>query len=130
MNTRQIVRVTLSIVVLGSLLGLIIYAGLADMEDGVQAPLFALITATGLAVVLGPRVKQRWERVLNLFVQVAIILAAVLSAYHGLLSENAGTGIELVGAGGALLAGIAFMVNFGDVEALIEKQDHYDDKSD
>ena len=103
MNIRRVLRRTLGVVVVGSLLGLFIYAGLTDLDAGVQAPLYALITATGLAVVLGARADQTWERTFNWLVRVAVIVAAVFSAYQWLLNEDAGTVIELVGAarGGA-----------------------------
>ena len=114
----------------GSLLGLFIYARLTDLDAGVQAPLYALITATGLAVVLGARADQIWDRNFNWLVRVAVIFAAVFSAYQWLLNEDAGTVIELVGAAGAVLALIAFWVNIGDVETTIEKQDRCDGGSD
>ncbi len=116
-------RAALGVIVLGSLLVLVIYASLTEIEDGVKAPLYALIAATGLAVVLGARAKNRWESVLNLMVQVAAIAAAVFSAYNWLRSEDAGTGLEIVGAAGAFLAGIAFSLNLDNVDALIKNQD-------
>ena len=130
LTTRQNWQVGLSVLVLGSLLGLAFYSAITDLDVGVRAPLYALIAATGFAVVLGPRSNQRWQKGLNVFVRVAAILAAVLSAYNWLLSEDAGTGIELVGAVGAAVAAIAFMVNLYDGEALIESQEPHDGESD
>ena len=130
MNIRRILRGTLGVVVVVSLLGLFIYASLTDLDAGVQAPLYALITATGLAVVLGARAGQTWEKGFNWLVRVAASAAAVLSAYQWLLNEDAGTVIELVGAAGAVLALIAFWVNIGDAATTIEKQDRCDGGSD
>ena len=114
---------------LGSILGLAFYSAITDLDVGVRAPLYALIAATGFAVVLGPRSNQRWQKGLNFSVRVVAIVAAVNSAYNWLLSEDAGTGIELVGAVGAAVAATAFMVNLYDGEALIESQEPHDGES-
>ncbi len=117
MNTKRVLRVTLAVVVIGSLVGLAVYAALTDLAAGVQAPLFALIAATGLAVGMRVRTGQIWERALNLLVLVTAGAAVVLSAYLWLLSQDAKTGLEVVGAVGAGLAVIALLVNLDDVDA-------------
>ena len=130
MTRRDIARAMIGAVVLGSFFSLLIYARLTDLAAGVQAPLYALITAMGLAVTLGARAKHRWERVFNLAVQMVAIAAAALSAFRWLVSEDAGIVIEMLGAFWALLAGIAFMANFDDFVTTIGNRDHHDSESD
>ena len=122
MMLRQKLRVALGVVVLGSLLGLVIYADATDLASGAQAALFALIAATGLAVVRGNRADQTWKTALNGLVSLAALAAAVLSAYTWLISENAGTAIEVAGAAGAALAALAFFLNIDDVEATTKER--------
>ena len=117
MNTRRIVRFTLSIVVIGSLVGLAAYADQTGLAAGVQAPLYALIAATGLAVERGGRADKTTEWVFNFLVRMTVLCAAVLSAYLWLLSEEAGTGLEVVGAVGAGIAVLAFLVNLKEIES-------------
>ena len=88
-----------------------LFAHLNNLTAGVQAPLYALITAMGLSLVLGARAKYIWDRIFNWTVGVVAIVAVALSAFQWLVSEDAGIVIEMIGAFGALLAGIAFMVN-------------------
>ena len=107
---------TLGGLVIASLPGLLVYADMTNLPAGVQAPLYALIAANGLAVALGARADQTRGR-FNWIVGVAAIGAAALSAYQWLVNENAGTAIELVGVAGAALALLALLVNAYDVEA-------------
>ena len=116
-NIRRILRVTLAIVVIGSLISLPVYADLTDLAAGAQAPLFALIAALGLAVGLRTHADQSWEKALNILVRVTAVAAALFSAFLWLQSVDAGTGLEVVGAVGAVLAVVALLVNLDDVEA-------------
>ena len=121
---RRIFRVTLGVGVVGSP-GVVLPIS-TGLDAGVQASLFALIAATALAVTLGARPDRKLERILNTLVRVAAVAASAYSAYQWLLSADAGTGIELVGAALAALAVIAFWVNSSDMDATIAKQDRCD----
>ena len=129
MDTRRVLRGALGVVVVGSLVGLVIYADMTDLDAGVQAPLYALITATGLAVALGARADRKWERGLNRLVRAVAVVAGVLSAFQWLLNEDAGTVFEVIGSVGAALAVIAFLVNVNDIAGTTEKPDRCDSGS-
>ena len=109
-------RVVLSVLVIGSLFGLLFGGDLANLDSGVLAPLFAIIAATGLAVTAKARADQTWEKRLKLGVSLAAIAAVGLSGFHWLLSVNAETWARGLGIGGTLLAVLALAVNVADMQ--------------
>ena len=111
MQLRDKLRLSLGIVVLGSLICLVIYANLTELDHGAQAALYALIAATGLAVVRGNRTNETWATLLIAIVGLCTLGAGVLSAYMWLLNEKVGTVIELAGGLGAMIAIFAFLLN-------------------
>ena len=119
---RWIFRVILGLVVCVSMIA----AVSADLAHEVQAPLFALIAATGLAGTLGARADRTRERTLKWLVLLAAIGASGYSAIQWLLSADAGTGIELFGAALAGFALLAFWVNARDIDVTIAKQGRCD----
>ena len=111
MNWHRRYRVGLSVVVIASPLSLLFYADFVDMPSGVQAPLFAIIAAMALAAGANARADQTWEKGLKWALPIIAIAAVGLSAFHWLLSEDAGTWIKLLGGVGTLLAVLALAVN-------------------
>ena len=73
------------------------------MPDDIQAPLYAIVAATGLAMALVPRPKHEWDTWLNLAIQGATAFAAWFSAHQWLLSEDAGSATQYAVAGWALI---------------------------
>ncbi len=104
----------------GSVVALLLFAAVTNMTSAVQAPLYALVAATGVAVVLVPRPAHIWDKYINLSVRIATACAAWLSAQHWLLSEDAGTAIELVA--GVWSAVVAFVI-FANVQAAVERHE-------
>ena len=117
-------RVVLSVVVIGSLMGLVFYGDLTNMPSGVQAPLFAIIAAMGLAVTVKARADQTWEKRLKLAVSLTAIAAVGLSGFQWLMSQDAGTWIRLLGVVGTALAMLALAVNVHD---MAEEEDRADE---
>ena len=76
------------------------------MPDKVQAPLYAIVAATGLAMTLVPRPKHEWDTWLNLAIQGATAFAAWFSAHHWLLSVDAGSAIKYAVAGWAAIVAL------------------------
>ena len=97
-------RVGLSVVVIGSLMGLVFYDDLTNMPSGVLAPLFAIIAAMALAVTANARADQTWEKRLKLAVSITALAAVGLSGFHWLMSQDAGPWIRLLGVVGTALA--------------------------
>ena len=124
MITRQIDQFGPTAFVIGSLVALILFTSVTDMANGVQAPLYALVAATGVAVALIPRPEHNWDKHINLSIRVAIACAAWLSAQHWLLSEDAGTAIKLVAG---LWTVVAAFIILASVQATIEKHKSSED---
>ena len=107
-------RVVLSVVVIGSLMGLVIFGNLTNMPSGVLAPLFAIIAAMGLAVTVNARADQTLDKRLKWAVSIIAIAAVGLSGYQWLMSQDAGPWIRLLGGVGTALAVLALAVNIDD----------------
>ena len=107
-------RVVLSVLVIGSPVGLIFYGELTNMPSGVRAPLFAIIAAMALAVTANARADQTWEKKLKWGTSIMAVAAVGLSGYEWLMSQDAGPWIRLVGVVGTALAMLALVVNIDD----------------
>ena len=73
-----------------------LWTSATDMPNQIQAPLYAIVAATGLAMGLIPRPDHKWDRWLNRAILVSAALATWSSAYQWLLSEDAGTPIKII----------------------------------
>ena len=80
-------RVALSVLVIGSPVGLIIYGELTNMPSGVRAPLFAIIAAMALAVTANARADQTWEKSLKWATSI-IAIAAVGTLWLRVAEES------------------------------------------
>ena len=86
------------------------YSSLCNVDPRVQAPLFALAAATGLAARLGSSVGQKWAVPWNYLLGFLTASAAAVSAYKWLVSEEAGLAVELIGGVWTILVVMAIVL--------------------
>ena len=96
MDSKRVFQFGPTAFAVAPLVAVLFWAGSTEMPDEIQAPLYAIVAATGLAMALVPRPKHEWDTWLNLAIQIATAFAAWFSAHQWLLSEDAGTATRVV----------------------------------
>ncbi len=88
------------------LAAVMLWAGSTEMADGVQAALYAIVAATGLAMTLVPRPEHDWDEKLDFAIRGATVFAAWYSAHHWILSEDAGNATKYAVAAWATIVAV------------------------
>ena len=107
---RQVRQFAPGVAAIACLAGVWTYISLCDVAPKVEAPLFALVAATGLAARLGSSVDDKWAQQWNFVVGFLIVGATTTSAYKWLVSAEAGFAVELVGGVWVVLVVIAILL--------------------